>query len=294
MSIAIIGYRDLCECSHEELVTGLASSEVQLTRIFLKKATSLQGWVWRPPVWSERLGPSGLPSPLVTSLLHIYRILLFDQWCHDLWCLSFWLREGKQESHTTLIVVPFLWIGCGGWCLGVFQYPVARRRIGVWLCLIVSQGWWPLMRLFALRILVNLYLQSWIDSPGLGILSVGATVEQFCVLNPISKGDSRLPVLIQPEDGSRIYPSHNVFGDGVRSLRSGRGVWCRIGAVGAGASQRGAFGVGVGITWWVASPNRACLRKRGTGALGYLFYAYWATSGASDFSFFRMWRKKWD
>ena len=37
MNIPIIGYRDLCMCSHEELVTGLASSEVQLTGTFLKK-----------------------------------------------------------------------------------------------------------------------------------------------------------------------------------------------------------------------------------------------------------------
>ena len=37
MNIAIIGYRDVGVCSHEELVTGLASSEVQLTGIFLKK-----------------------------------------------------------------------------------------------------------------------------------------------------------------------------------------------------------------------------------------------------------------
>ena len=33
----MIGYRDLWVCSHEELVTGLVSSEVQLTGIFLKK-----------------------------------------------------------------------------------------------------------------------------------------------------------------------------------------------------------------------------------------------------------------
>ena len=37
MNIAIIEYRDVCVCSHEEFVTGLASSEVQLTGIFLKK-----------------------------------------------------------------------------------------------------------------------------------------------------------------------------------------------------------------------------------------------------------------
>ena len=43
MNIAIIGYRDVCVCSHEELLTGLASSEAQLTGIFLKKTTNLQG-----------------------------------------------------------------------------------------------------------------------------------------------------------------------------------------------------------------------------------------------------------
>ena len=34
MNIAIIGYRDVYMCSHEELVKELASSEVQLTGIF--------------------------------------------------------------------------------------------------------------------------------------------------------------------------------------------------------------------------------------------------------------------
>ena len=37
VNIAIIGYRDVCVCSHEELVIGLASSEAQLTGIFIKK-----------------------------------------------------------------------------------------------------------------------------------------------------------------------------------------------------------------------------------------------------------------
>ena len=43
VNIAIIGYRDVCVCSHEELVTGLASSDVHLTGIFLKNTTNLQG-----------------------------------------------------------------------------------------------------------------------------------------------------------------------------------------------------------------------------------------------------------
>ena len=40
VNIAIIGYRDVCVCSHEEHVTGLASSEAQLAGIFLKQLTS--------------------------------------------------------------------------------------------------------------------------------------------------------------------------------------------------------------------------------------------------------------
>ena len=35
LSIAFVGHRDVCVCSHEEPVTGLASSEVKLTGIFL-------------------------------------------------------------------------------------------------------------------------------------------------------------------------------------------------------------------------------------------------------------------
>ena len=71
MNIAIIGYRDVCVCGHEGLVTGLASSKVQIDwNISLKKKLTSK----EPPVWSERLSPSALPNPLVTNL-----ILLFDQ-----------------------------------------------------------------------------------------------------------------------------------------------------------------------------------------------------------------------
>ena len=62
---------ETCACgSHEELVTGLASSEVQLTGTFLKKQ--------------------------LTSKVRL---------AMSLTVLSFWLWEGKQENHMTYIFV---------------------------------------------------------------------------------------------------------------------------------------------------------------------------------------------
>ena len=142
--------------------------------------------------------------------------------------LSFWLWERKQENHTTFIFVLFLWIRCSSWYLEIFQYLVARRKIKVRLYLIVSQRWRPLMQLFA-RILLNLYLQCYINPSSSGILSVRATVQQFYVLDPICKSDlaysctctfTHLPVLIQLEDSSQIYLSRDAFRDGIHSLRS--------------------------------------------------------------------------
>ena len=54
VNIAITGYRDVCVCSHEGLVTGLASSEVQLTGIFFKKQLTS-----KVRSWSHQSGQNG-------------------------------------------------------------------------------------------------------------------------------------------------------------------------------------------------------------------------------------------
>ena len=132
MCIAITEYRGVCVCSHEELVTGLAPSEVQLTRMFLKKLT----FKIRLRSWSERLGPSGLPNLLVTNLLHNYP---------DLSCLSLFFhfdceRGNKRITRHSSSSYSF---GAGA-VAGILKFsnirpPVGRRKIKVRLYVIISQ-----------------------------------------------------------------------------------------------------------------------------------------------------------